>query len=497
MSSVSWFRGIKGRLLGIAVLPILGFAISSFVAFDGIDKVDKFVESAHKEIIPITKSLNDLVVARNKYGYHAWAAVAMHSNDSVREQRLAFASEAIADWRKAFATYESYPANPAVAENYSFIKDNKDRYLGMLEQVLALTKQATPESIQAAQDLLLGDVWKLGAEIAKNNGAIAKAAEARANLEGVASEKAQSDVHLWTMIINISVSAVILVIILMISSRIATVISSIAAKLLQASESVTTAVAQMNEAGTSLSQTSTEAAASLEETVASLEELSSMVQMNSDNSRQAAVLSNSSKEAAENGESEIKGLIISMGEISKSSKKIEEIISVVDDIAFQTNLLALNAAVEAARAGEQGKGFAVVAEAVRTLAQRSAVAAKDISDLIQVSVEQVEQGSRVADQCGLVLGNIVASVKKVADLNSEIAAASQEQTAGIQQISKAMNQLDQVSQSNAASAEEIAATSGEIGNLSESTRLLTVDLNVAVLGAQKQSETLPAFAEAV
>uniref|UniRef100_UPI00322161D4 methyl-accepting chemotaxis protein n=1 Tax=Bdellovibrio sp. TaxID=28201 RepID=UPI00322161D4 len=205
--------------------------------------------------------------------------------------------------------------------------------------------------------------------------------------------------------------------------------------------------------------------------------------------KQAASLSASSREVAEKGQAEITRLISSMEQISKSSIKIEEIINVIDDIAFQTNLLALNAAVEAARAGEQGKGFAVVAEAVRALAQRSAVAAKDISHLIQESVDQVEQGSQIASESGVVLNNIVISVKKVSDLNNEIATASSEQTAGIQQISKAMNQLDQASQSNAASAEEIAATSAEIDNMAVVSQRLTVDLNKVVHGKGRVEDT--------
>jgi methyl-accepting chemotaxis protein len=234
--------------------------------------------------------------------------------------------------------------------------------------------------------------------------------------------------------------------------------------------------------------------------VASLEELSSMVQMNSDNAKQAASLSLTSREAAEKGQKEMSILIDSMSKISQSSKKIEEIIHVIDDIAFQTNLLALNAAVEAARAGEQGKGFAVVAEAVRSLAQRSASAAKDITHLIKESVNQVSDGGRLAQNSGEVLNNIVTSVKKVSDLNNEIATASSEQTAGIQQISKAMNQLDHSSQSNAASAEKVADASAEINGLAQTSLKLTLELNKVIYGKQDRhqaavSATPPAPAE--
>lgn len=232
----------------------------------------------------------------------------------------------------------------------------------------------------------------------------------------------------------------------------------IASAVAESKDTVSNASDQLNTASQQLANSSTEAAASLEETVASIEELTSMVKLNAGNAQQASQLAQHSQSSAVKGDQEIETLIGAMGEINQSSKRIEDIINVIDDIAFQTNLLALNAAVEAARAGEQGKGFAVVAEAVRSLAQRSAQAAKEISVLINESVTQVEKGTQVADRSGASLKEIVNSVKKVTELNSEIATASSEQSEGIAQISKAMNQLDQATQSNAASAEEAAAS---------------------------------------
>jgi len=219
---------------------------------------------------------------------------------------------------------------------------------------------------------------------------------------------------------------------------------------------------QLSGASQQLSGEATDSAGALQESVASIEELSSMVKLNADNAREALKLAQTSQQAAEQGESEMRRLNDAMSDISTSSKKIEEIINVIDDIAFQTNLLALNAAVEAARAGEQGKGFAVVAEAVRSLAARSASAAKDITSLIKESVVKIDRGSKIADESAGALKNILGAVSKVSELNQQIASASQEQATGITQISRAMNDLDQSTQRNAASAEEVAASSEQM-----------------------------------
>lgn len=281
--------------------------------------------------------------------------------------------------------------------------------------------------------------------------------------------------------------------------KISKVVKETALSLAGGAHAVFTSSQQIANSAQALSQSATEQASSLEETVAAMEELTSMVRMNTDNSKQAATVASATRDVAHRGEREIKTLIDSIHSISADSKKIEEITGVIDDIAFQTNLLALNAAVEAARAGEQGKGFAVVAEAVRSLAQRSSVAAKDIAELIKKSVEKIETGSRQANQGGIVLSEIVESVKKVSDLNNEIATASEEQSTGIAQISKAMNQMDQVTQVNASSSEEAAAAAEELSTLSATMESNVVVLERIIFGseiknehAQEQSVSKPA-----
>ncbi|MBL7543513.1 MAG: DUF3365 domain-containing protein [Bdellovibrionaceae bacterium] len=232
----------------------------------------------------------------------------------------------------------------------------------------------------------------------------------------------------------------------------------------------------------SLSNAATQAAASIEETSASTEEVSSMIKLNANNSSQAKELANECQKQAQDGQMQVNQLIQSMDEISKSSKKIEEITGVIDDISFQTNLLALNAAVEAARAGEQGKGFAVVAEAVRSLAQRSSISAKEISTLIKESVEKIQHGHKIAKESGASLNRIVTAVEKVTVLNSEIANASQEQSAGMETINKSILELDKLTQMNAASAEETATSSESLNQQAEKLKEQMLSLTHTILG---------------
>ncbi|MBB5609159.1 MULTISPECIES: methyl-accepting chemotaxis protein [unclassified Janthinobacterium] len=222
-------------------------------------------------------------------------------------------------------------------------------------------------------------------------------------------------------------------------------------------ETINTASGEIAQGNLDLSSRTEEQASSLEETASSMEELTSTVRQNADNARQANVLAGAASEVAGKGGAVVGQVVQTMESINTSSRKIVDIISVIDGIAFQTNILALNAAVEAARAGEQGRGFAVVATEVRNLAHRSAAAAKEIKTLIGDSVEQVEIGARLVQDAGLTMDEVVSSVRRVADIMQEITAASTEQSAGIEQVNQAVVQMDQVTQQNAALVEEAAA----------------------------------------
>jgi len=256
-------------------------------------------------------------------------------------------------------------------------------------------------------------------------------------------------------------------------------LSGIVTRIKQSSRAISSAAGEIASGNSDLSRRTEQQAANLEETAASMEELTSTVRQNAEHARQANQLAIGAAGVASQGGEVVGQVVTTMSAIQTSSKKIAEIISVIDGIAFQTNILALNAAVEAARAGEQGRGFAVVASEVRTLAQRSAAAAKEIKGLIDDSVGKVADGSALVHKAGATMGEIVASVQRVTDIMSEISAASQEQSAGIEQVNQTVVQMDETTQQNAALVEEATAAARameeQAGQLSEAVSVFTLD----------------------
>ena len=260
----------------------------------------------------------------------------------------------------------------------------------------------------------------------------------------------------------------------------------------EGSESVSTASAEIASGNHDLSARTEQQASSLEETAASMEELNSTVKQNADSARQANQLATSASTVAIQGGEVVAEVVDTMKGINESSRKISDIISVIDGIAFQTNILALNAAVEAARAGEQGRGFAVVASEVRSLAGRSAEAAKEIKSLINASVERVEQGTALVDKAGATMTEVVSSIRRVTDIMGEISAASAEQSAGVAQVGQAVTQMDQATQQNAALVEEMAAAASSLK--SQAQELVQTVAVFKLSGNLQQKATAPAAA---
>ena len=254
--------------------------------------------------------------------------------------------------------------------------------------------------------------------------------------------------------------------------------------------------AEISRGNLDLSQRTENQASSLEETASSMEQMTSTVKNNADNAAQANQLASAAREQAERGGKVVGSAVAAMSEINAASKKIADIIGVIDEIAFQTNLLALNAAVEAARAGEQGRGFAVVASEVRNLASRSAEAAKEIKALIQDSVGKVTEGAKLVDESGKVLGEIVTGVKKVTDVVAEIAASSREQASGIEQVNKAMSSMDAMTQQNAALVEQASAAAHALTEQASSLMQVVEHYDVGHVAPAAAPAAVPAAARA-
>jgi methyl-accepting chemotaxis protein len=275
-------------------------------------------------------------------------------------------------------------------------------------------------------------------------------------------------------------------------------LTAIVTQIKGSTEAINGASREIAQGNQDLSSRTEQQAASLEETASSMEELTSTVRQNAENAKQANQLAIGAGDVASRGGKVVQDVVVTMGAINESSKKIVDIISVIDGIAFQTNILALNAAVEAARAGEQGRGFAVVAAEVRSLAQRSAAAAKEIKTLISDSVEKVQNGSKLVENAGRTMDEIVQSVKRVTDIMAEITAASQEQSSGIEQVNQTVTQMDQVTQQNAALVEEATAAARALEDQAEglSQAVSVFKLAQAAQRPQKLEVAAPARAAA-
>ena len=368
------------------------------------------------------------------------------------------------------------------------------------EQEIKLIEQCkiAGEAYNANMERFL-KIWVQREETGKKRAASAQSVldQAKATAElgmddtAKASEKATNALASASliMIIGLSIGVVLAVLIAVVITRgITGPISRIVTSLDEGSTQTSAAAMQVSTAAQQISQGATEQAASLEETSSSLDEMGSMTKQNADNAMKANQMALEAKSGAEQGNLAMQEMQGSMKSINDSTDKISKIIKSIEEISFQTNLLALNAAVEAARAGEHGKGFAVVADEVRNLAQRAATSAKDTASLIEDSINKVKAGTEISKKAGEALNGIMGNAGKVADIISEIAAASKEQAEGIGQVTNAVSQMDQVTQQNASASEEAAASAEELTSQAEALKGMVADLQSVVSGSSQNGQ---------
>ncbi|WP_168196695.1 methyl-accepting chemotaxis protein [Bdellovibrio sp. ZAP7] len=473
---------LKAKLFALCIFMAAIPVVVGGVAFWGIQGIGRSYEKVTGDV------LGNIEVADKMYLHFRSIRISLRSlglPGLSHEQGLQYVKEvtdSIAAYEKADELYKSYGFLPGEKEKYDEVNSTWVAFKSLGTEALKLYLSGTNEDKLKLIGIFLIDCPKYAAAYDK---AIASLVSFH-HMNGEAWVQEARDTGKET---NTTVLVTILFGVILgmgcgawVAVSLSKSIAQVSEEIAKGAEQVKHASEQITDSSHALSSASSQQAASLEETVATIEELTAMVKTNSENAKQAAHLATSTRESAVKGEQDIHSLITSIQLISSDSKKIAEITSVIDDIAFQTNLLALNAAVEAARAGEQGRGFAVVADAVRSLAQRSAESAKSIATLINESVERIAEGSAKAEQSGVVFSEIVTSIKKIADLSGEISTASHEQANGIVQMGKAMNDLDEVTQQNASASEEAAVSAQQLADQAKQLRTNVDDLDRIVAG---------------
>ncbi len=500
---------IRTKLLG-GFLVVLG--LMAFVGVFGIEKMmtmNDISQEINDERMPAIKVLNDMRRTANRYKMFEYAKIITVDEASAASEDKILA-DAREDMTKLFAKYEPMIVD---AEDRKLAAADREAWDGYVAAQAPLWDLTRKNKNADAGLLAVGALKAQHTEIVKRLNDHMDYVDRMADQRVAEGERLYKSGRAWMTGVIVGAFAIGILLALAIASVVATplaemrrVVGSAAegdltvradihskdevgetatslnafleklhdsmVQVAQAASQVAAASEQLSASSEELSSGAQEQASSLEETSASLEEITSTVKQSADNARQASTVAVSSRDSADKGGQVVGSAVAAMEEINHSSKKIAEIIGVIDEIAFQTNLLALNAAVEAARAGEQGRGFAVVAAEVRNLAQRSATAAKEIKVLIRDSLQKVDDGSELVNASGVTLKEIVSSVKKVTDFVADIASAGAEQASGIEQVNRAVSQMDQVVQSNSAQTEEMSATAEELAGQAQTLRQL-------------------------
>lgn len=477
---MSLFKGLSGKLLVLAGVPVLGLVIASVISIQGVGSLDREINSLSQKRIPITRMLGELRTHTNAAGRLMWQALVTKDGEE-RTRVSALIHQRFVALNNVQSELTALGLVPANQEN---LRKFSELWTPLQSEYEALLRQSDAGT-EGLLDGMSGTIGKSNAltEILLDMGKVMDAANARST---EAAQTLAMNVRRILIILGVVFSLVALSIAGFLSRNLNRTFAQLSESLSLSGTNLFTASSEMSKASMSLSSSSVQGAASLEETVASIEEINSQVTLNSDRANQAQALSLQARKSSASGEEQLSDLLNSINEIERSSRQIQDIIGIIDDISFQTNLLALNAAVEAARAGEQGKGFAVVAEAVRTLSQKSANSAREINQLISESAQKTEKGVRLASASHQAMHEVIVNIEKLTTLNTEIAAASREQAVGLQQISVATSQLDTATQSNAAVAEETSASAEELSAQSRELHKLVDQFVEVVRGPQEK-----------
>ncbi len=479
--------GIKTKLLfGFLAVSSLGALIGAISFFSNQSIIQKYNHIAQINMVQnsnlavMSSSAKDVVRFIGKMGHDQMSA----TDFNVLYKDL---DQSFLTFKNSNAEYLKVPFANNEKELHAALLDSWSKFVDQANEMIKLSKTGKAEETRKLFKIYFSDLEDSAHTFFTNLNKLEQLQKDEAIIWTNKAQQSATTSTIWTLsAVGFGILSSIFIG-LFLSIALSKELNSTSDQLSTASKHVSEATEQLVQSGNNLSDSSQKTSTSLISIVTSVKEMSKSVALNLNSSQQASDLSKESNTNAKKGESEIQDLITSMTDISNSSKKIAEITYVIDDIAFQTNLLALNAAVEAARAGEQGKGFAVVADAVRTLAQKSSSAAKDIKNLIQKSVEQIENGGQIAYRSGTVLNQITSSAQKVLDLNIEITSANSQQSSNIQKISEMLERLNQVAKENSKDVTEIVGANKEMMKMVSVSERISSDLNNIVAGKQKSA----------
>jgi len=485
---------IGKRIITSNVILITLLLIISGVAISSLNSLQVFADAhLRKDSIPGINYMSDMA----SYSLRSQIRALLAGNESdpaKRDKNISRVGELDHFVSEAMTNYEASISTPEDGTNFEKLKEIgsncrilRDHYLAL---VMAGKTQEADAFYSAQMDSALAAYRdKMGSMLKWNQDVALKTTDQMIHTAQSAKRVAIA-IAIVSVLIAIALGWVII-------RSINRILNNVASSLADGSDQVASAAGQVSSSSQSLAEGASEQAASLEETSSSLEEMSSMTKRNADNAQMANDLAKQARAAADKGSTDMHAMSSAMEAIKVSSDDIAKIIKTIDEIAFQTNILALNAAVEAARAGEAGMGFAVVADEVRNLAQRSAQAAKETAAKIEGAITKTGQGVEISGTVVQTLNDIVAKVRQVDELISEVAGASREQTQGITQINTAVGQMDKVTQSNAANAEESAAAAEELNAQAASMKESVNELLQLVSGAGQEPKTKPGMAPSV